>query len=426
MRVFLTGASGFIGMAILRELVRSGYDVTCLAREKSKAKIEALGLPGVTVLAGDFTRIGNWQELIRNHDVVINSVGIIRETPNSRFEDVHTKAPVALFEAAKEVGVSKIIQISALGADDEAGSRYHLSKREADQHLTKLGVPYVILRPSFVYGPNDHSVTFFQSLAALPITLVPGDGQYQVQPVFIDDLVRAVVLSIEKQELSDVTIDVGGKTAITFDELLDTLARNLEKRQAQKVHVPWWIMKAGANLTDLLGRGPINNEELGMLRRGNSCDITPFVERFGFEPIAFQTGVARKSLNRADRWYARLTHLQIPLRLTVAFIWLATGIISAFVSTEMGFQLLRDIGITGTPATVALYGTSWFEIAIGLATAVGWRVRLMGWIQILLILGFTLILSLTDPANWWLHPFGPLTKNIPLLGATLVMLAMEK
>lgn len=161
-----------------------------------------------------------------------------------------------------------------------------------------------------------------------------------------------------------------------------------------------------------------------MLRRENFGDNRPFVERFGFTPVPVEVGMARQPLGKAERWHARLALLKIPLRLSVAFIWLATGIVSAFISTAEGFDLLRQVGITGALASVSLYGTAYFEVFIALATAVGWKVRLMGVIQIILMLGFMGILTVGIPALW-LHPFGPLTKNVPLIVATLVMMALE-
>src|SRR5262249_10338785 len=166
-------------------------------------------------------------------------------------------------------------------------------------------------------------------------------------------------------------------------------------------------------------------DELGMLRRGNHGDIGPFVACFGFEPVSFAVGMARKPLTEADAWHARLSPLRVPLRLSVAFIWLATGLISMFASADLGYQLLREIGISGPLADVSLYGTASLEVVLGVATAVGWRVRLMGVLQIALMLGFMLILSVGMP-ELWLHPFGPLTKNVPLLGARLAMMALEE
>jgi uncharacterized protein YbjT (DUF2867 family) len=423
MRVFLAGATGFIGGHVVRALSERGHEVSCLVRGADPFK--ALALPGVRTVTGDFTAPASYVGQVPGHDVVLNAVGIIRETDHARFQIVHEEAPITLFDAAARGGVRKIIQISALGADEQAQSRYHLTKRAADRHLAGLGVPYVILRPSLVYGPQDHSMTFFLALAALPITPVPGDGQYRVQPVHIDDLVRAVVLAVERDDLRDFAVDVGGGEPIPFDHMLDELTRRLGKRAARKLHVPWPLMEMTAKVTDALGgRGPITGEELGMLRRGNWADRGPFVQRFGFEPAPFAVGIARKPLTEADAWHARLAFLRVPLRLSVAFIWLATGLVSATVSAGQGFELLEHVGLTGPLAGIALYGTSLLEVLLALATALGWRVRLMGAVQILLMLGFMAILTVRMP-ELWLHPFGPLTKNIPLIGATLVMMALE-
>jgi uncharacterized protein YbjT (DUF2867 family)/uncharacterized membrane protein YphA (DoxX/SURF4 family) len=425
-RIFLTGATGFIGGHILRALVERGHAVTCLARGPGAGQIDAMAQPQVQVIDGEFTQPTSYVGHVAGHDVVINAVGIIRATATASFDAVHTRGPIALFDAAAKLGVRKIVQISALGADDTAQSCYHRSKRAADRHLAALGVPYVVLRPSFVYGPGDQSMTFFASLAALPIAPVPGDGQYRVQPVHVDDLVRAVALAVERDDQKDIAVDVGGADAISFDRMLDVLARRFGKRGAVKLHVPWPAMRLAAAVTDALGgRGPITGEELGMLRRGNCDDNRPFVESFGFTPVSFEAGIARQPLTEAKRWHARLVHLRLPLRLSIAFIWLATGIVSAFVSTDRGFALLRQVGITGPLASVALYGTAYFEIGLGVATALGWQVRLLGAIQLVLMLGFTMILSFGIP-ELWLDPFGPLTKNIPLLAATLVMMALAE
>ncbi|MBY0527013.1 MAG: NAD(P)H-binding protein [Gemmataceae bacterium] len=425
MRIFLTGATGFIGGHILRSLSDRGHQVTCLARGNSAAQLRSLALTSVQIVEGEFTAPADYVKHVAGHDVVINAVGIIRETSSATFDSVHTRAPIVLFDAALAAGVRKCIQISALGADDAAQSRYHLSKRAADRHLASLQVPWVVLRPSLVYGPGDHSMTFFESLAALPIAPVPGDGQYPLQPIHMDDLVRAVVLAVEREELAGVAVDVGGAEPMTFDRILDVLAMKLGKRRTRKLHIPISVMELTARGTDALGRGPISGDELSMLRRGNVADNRPFIECFGFAPVAFGVGIARKPFTEADRWHARIANLRLPLRWSIAFVWLATGIVSAFFSTAEGFELLRQVGITGPLANLALYGTAYFEIAIGLATALGWRVRRMALIQLVLMFGFMLILTFGIPALW-LHPFGPLTKNIPLIVATLVMMALEE
>ncbi|HEY0075142.1 MAG TPA: complex I NDUFA9 subunit family protein [Abditibacteriaceae bacterium] len=299
MKIFLTGATGFIGGHVLQALVEQNHQVTCLVRGQHTSSQRLLSLPGVRLLEGEWTTPESWIDQVAGHDVVINTVGIIREKRGATFEAVHTTAPIALFDAAGHAGAHKIIQISAMGADEEAVSRYHLSKRGADRHLARSGVPHVILRPSFVYGPGDHSMSFFARLAALPVTPVPGDGQYRFQPLLISDLVRAIIVAVEDPNMAAVTVDVGGSQILTFNTLLDVLARQRGKRQcALKLHIPWPIMRLVAIATDLMGgRGPITHEELVMLKRGSFADNQPFIARFGFEPVPFESGILQTTVH---------------------------------------------------------------------------------------------------------------------------------
>lgn len=428
MRVFLAGATGFIGGHVLEALAERGHEVTCLARGAGARRLAELKLPGVRVVEGEFTRPAEWEAHLADRQAVVNTVGIIRDSPGATFEAVHQDAAIALFEAARRAGVAKIVQVSAMGADAGAQSRYHRTKRAADERLAALGVPYVVLRPSFVYGAGDSSMSFFASLAAQPITAVPGDGQYRVQPIHVGDLARAVALAIESEGLRDAVVDVGGGETVTFDAMLDTLARWLGKPGgARKLHVPWALMRLAAAWTDATGgRGPITGEELAMLRRGNCGDNAAFVRLFGFEPLPFSLGIARRPRTQEALWHARLAPLRLPLRLSIAFVWLATGIVSAFVyPLEESLKLMAGVGFTGALATPILYATSFFEIGLAAATALGWRVRWMGALQLALMFGFMAILTAGTPELWW-HPFGPLTKNIPLIGATLVMMALEE
>jgi uncharacterized protein YbjT (DUF2867 family) len=290
MHIFLAGATGFIGGHLLRALLGRGHAVTCLVRSATRLPRH----PGVRAIAGEWTAPEGWVGAVTGHEAVVNAAGIIRETPTATFTAVHTAAPLALFTAAARAGVCKVVQVSALGVDEGAVSRFHRSKRAADRGLAALGVPYVVLRPSLVHGPGDHSMDFFNRLVALPLTPVPGDGRFLVQPIHVADLARAVATALERDELVGATIDAGGGEALTFDAMLDALARRRGKREARKLHIPWAVMEIVARVTDVLGRGPITGEELGMLRRGNHADLAPFVAAFGFRPRGLEEGLTER------------------------------------------------------------------------------------------------------------------------------------
>ena len=120
----------------------------------------------------------------------MNAVGILRERGGQTFDAVHTRTPVALFDACIAAGVRRIVQISALGADT-GNSGYFRSKRAADARLAATEANWVIVQPSLVYGPGGTSARMFSMMASLPLTPLPGDGKQLVQPIHVDDLIAA-------------------------------------------------------------------------------------------------------------------------------------------------------------------------------------------------------------------------------------------
>jgi len=139
MRILLTGASGFIGQHLLQALLAEGHHVVCAVR-----RVKTSTEPRLTTIHADFandTDKSVWLARIKGVDAVINTVGIFRESGSQTFERLHVEAPRALFAACAESHeVQMVIQLSALGADQEARTRYHLSKKAADDYLASLPV----------------------------------------------------------------------------------------------------------------------------------------------------------------------------------------------------------------------------------------------------------------------------------------------
>lgn len=154
MRILLTGASGFIGRHLREALLSAGHVVVCAGR--SPEPVQACS----EFVEADFTRdfnMGDWIPKLRGIEVVINAVGIIREKGLQTFDLVHVRTPRALFDACVIAGVGRVIQISALGADEGAQSEYHLSKSRADRYLAGLPIAWTIVQPSLIYGADGQS-----------------------------------------------------------------------------------------------------------------------------------------------------------------------------------------------------------------------------------------------------------------------------
>jgi len=111
-------------------------------------------------------------------------------------------------------------------------------------------------------------------------------------------------------------------------------------------------------------------------------------------------------------------------KLALAFLWIFTGLTSLFFSPELGYELLNSVSITGLKASMLVYSGALLDIGIGLWLLSSWKVRYCCLAQCLTITIYTLLLTLID-ASFWLHPFGPLTKNIPILMLILIVFTNE-
>ena len=231
MRILLTGATGFIGSHIATALRQKGHTVVSVSRRQ-----------GV-----DFSRMTTaayWFPYLHETDAVINCVGIIGETGSQRFATLHTQAPIALFQASVTSGVRRIIQISALGADESAFSAYHRSKRAADDYLRTLDVDWFVLRPSLVYGEGGASTALFTRLSQFPVIAVPGKGDQKLQPIAVEGVVAKVLECLETPHTRR-TLDVAGAEIVTLAEWLQTLRRQHGRPPARIVPIPWsWVMTA--------------------------------------------------------------------------------------------------------------------------------------------------------------------------------------
>lgn len=420
MRILIAGVTGFIGSHLATTLLKEGHQIVGCARNVKKAQRI---FPGIDVIFCDFTRdndLSVWLSRLNGIDMVINAVGIIAEEGKNTFESLHRETPKALFEACAQAGVKRVIQISALGADDKAQSRYHLTKKAADDYLTSLDLDWIILQPSIVYGPGGQSTLLFSSIAALPVILLVGDGSQKLQPIFIDDLIQGVVRLIEKRP-AKIKLEAVGPEPATFQTLLEYYREWLGLEKTFKISLPLPVVRVGVWFGSLFNK-LINPESLEMLLRGNTGNPRPFEQATGIKPKALKKALEEVECKPADRLFARLYFALPLLRVSVAILWIATGIISAFLyPAEKSYELLAQVGITGWLAPAMLYGASFLDLLLGAAMLANYRIKLVATVQMMVIFIYSAIIAVKLP-ELWLHPFGPVAKNIPLLAATFLLI----
>jgi uncharacterized protein YbjT (DUF2867 family) len=423
MHVLLTGATGLIGGALVAALERRGHRLTLCVRDAAAASRR---WPGHRILAVDFVRdvaAADWGGRLPGVDVVVNSVGILREHGDQTFDALHVRAPVALFEACAAARVRHVVQLSALGADDAACSRYHRSKRQADRALAALPVRSTIVRPSLVFAPDGASTRLFTLLATLPVIPLPGRGAQCIQPVHIDDLV-AMLVGVVEGEHAPAQVDAVGAQPLRLRDYLATLRGSLQRGRPRFLPVPRAIVRLGAALGEYLGGALPDREALQMLDRGNCADASTMTQLLGHVPRAPAGFIAYEQAGALCR--AALLRWLLPLlRLSVALVWLVTGVVSlGFYPVPDSLALLARVGLGGPAALFALYGAALLDLALGIATLALRRRRALYAAQAALILGYTAIITVWLP-EFWLHPYGPVLKNLPLLAALWLLHALD-
>lgn len=424
MRILLTGATGFVGRHLLAALLAEGYHVTCAVRKPCTSSN-----PRLRYIQADFakdTDKSGWLARLADVDLVINTVGIFRATPGQSFAALHTDAPRALFAACAEArSVRMVIQLSALGADEQAKTAYHLSKKAADDYLAGLPLPSWVVQPSLIYGKDGASARVFKTLASMPFTVRFGDAPQLVQPVHIDDVVAAIVALVRMPQPVPGArrVPLVGPSALPFTDYLGALRKAMGMGTQTVLQLPAALARALARVGRLLPGAMLDPDALSMLDRGNTADPACIAHLLGRPPRSVAEFIEDAEAERAQ---AKLQWLLPALRFSIAAVWIATAIVSfGLYPAELSYQLLARTGIPAPLHPLMLYGAAGFDLALGLGILFLPKRRWL-WVAQLLLIGFyTVVIALRLP-EFLLHPYGPLTKNLPMLAAIWLLYELEE
>jgi uncharacterized protein YbjT (DUF2867 family) len=426
MKILLTGATGFLGGRLLRELLDAGHRVVCAGRrppavEHSRCswlKLEFTATPAQV-----------WVAHLEDVDAVVNAVGIFREGGDgASFAAVHLRGPQALFDACARAGVVRVVQVSALGADARAQTPFLLSKYEADRHLLALPLDACVAQPSLVFGPGGASSQRFLTLASLPAVPLPGGGRQRIQPIHVDDAAKALRLLVEAPEgqWRGRRVALVGPRPLTLRDYLLALrgALGLGGR-VPLLPVPGALVAVAARVGDWRRDALLDRAAWAMLQRGNTADAAPLAGLLGRAPRGPRHFIPPEQRD-AVRTVAQLGWLLPLLRWSLAAVWLVSAFVSVAVFPQaQSFELLARSGVPAGLLPAALWGAAGLDLLLGLLTLAPLRSRRWLWAaQIGLILFYSAVIALRLP-EFWLHPYAPMVKNLPMLALLVLLWALE-
>ncbi len=429
MRVLVVGAGGFIGQRVAVEAAGAGHEIVACGRDTARLRLQ---FPAWTAVHCDFTidRLEDWRQRLQGVDAVVNAAGIFQSEVGNSLEAVHVRGPGILFDACAGLGIPKVIQISALGADSAAQSHFHRTKRKADDYCIALAEQngfsgWTVVRPSIVIGRGGESTALFSALGAMPWPPRLGSGMWKVQPLHVSDLAYGIRLALECDQPLPRQLDFAGPRPMTTDQLTHTMRRWLVLPPARVLPLPEWLLRTGSAFGNIFFFGALSDESLDMLARGNTASLGPLREALSWQPRPLAEALTKEPSAQADLWHARLYFLRPALRIGLALLWIATAIISGFVyPIEKSIAMVLGLGVSDAQASALVYGGAALDAALGSALLFNIRPALVGLLQIATMAAFTLLATLAVP-QVWSDPLGPLTKNLAVLLATLAMMALE-
>ena len=288
MKIFVAGATGFVGKHVCLALRERGHELRLLVHQR-KGTTES----GIEYIEGDVTRLESFASGMSDYDAAINLVGIIREFPlkGATFERLHVQATANILAAAQSSGIRRYLQMSALGARPNAVSAYHQTKWRAEESVRGSGLEWTIFRPSLIFGPQDAFVNMLAAqLRLAPIMPVIGSGSYRLQPIHADDVARCFALALEMPETIGQTYELCGNDRLGYVELLDTIATVMGRPAPRKPQLPLGLMKLIIPVMQKIPQFPITMDQLQMLLEESISDGA-WQKVFGFAPRGFNEGI---------------------------------------------------------------------------------------------------------------------------------------
>jgi uncharacterized protein YbjT (DUF2867 family) len=269
--VTVFGGSGFLGRSVVRALCKRDYRIRVAVRRPELAvHLQPTGKVGqIHAVQANLRYPASVEAAMRNSHVAINLVGILAESGAQTFDAVQAAGAGVVARAAAAAGTS-MVQVSAIGADENSPSRYARSKAAGEKAVLSAVPSATILRPSVVFGPEDQFTNRFAALARMsPVLPLIGGGMTKLQPVYVGDVATAVADAVDGKTKPGATYELGGPEVLTMREIMEVILATIERRR-MLVSLPFELAKLQALLLQF-APGPLKltPDQVVLLRSDN-------------------------------------------------------------------------------------------------------------------------------------------------------------
>ncbi len=279
--VLVAGATGFLGASFVRELAATGHRVIALGRDASRVR-RRFGDLSVEARSGDVTRPESLRDAFQGVETVVHCVqfsGFPVEDPSRglTFMEVDGQGTRNLVDAARAAGVQRLVYLSGVGADPSSNRMWYRAKALAEESIRDSGIGYTIIRPSWVYGPEDRSLNLFIRALRLNPLCFPqiGDGAQRLNPLYVEDLAAVVAEVVETGAAAGETFELGGPVTYTLDEII-RITMDVSALRRPIAHLPVPLVKIAASLAELLPGQLLSRDAVDFLLQSAVADNSRF------------------------------------------------------------------------------------------------------------------------------------------------------
>jgi len=292
-RVLVAGGTGFIGSRVVDELLARGtHQVVVMTRDPARARPKA----GVEYVRGDISDPASLDTATRGVEVVVHAVQFPNhpvENPRKgwTYERVDGVGTERMAAAAAKNGVRRFVYLSGAGARPGRTEPWFRAKERAERAVTSSDMEYVILRPSWIYGPDDRSMNKFVAFVKyLPVVPVIGSGQERVQAASVYDVAKVAAAAVDEPAAANRVFELGSSPPLTMDEILRTIMHILGKRKPL-LHQPAWLVKIPASVIQYLPNAPLSPGAVDFITMDERVDPSAAEQVFGIRFRSLEAGL---------------------------------------------------------------------------------------------------------------------------------------